>query len=134
MKALTLLTLLVLSGLSRAADYHLEPDEWCTSKGDRFEFKCEPAAEKYKIFVYSSGQRWFKKHIWENPRSETRWELFVVKSNEDILVLSERVLFSGSRLLSILKKTGKYFQTEVAYASFGNEVSVTYGRAYKTSD
>jgi hypothetical protein len=134
MKRLVFITLLLSSGVARATDYHLESDKQCISAGSELQFKCQPATEKYKVFIYSSGARWFKKHVWENPRSETKWELFVVKSDENILVLSEDVLFSGTRLLSILKKTSKFVQTEVAYASFGNEVSVTFGRVYKTSE
>jgi hypothetical protein len=134
MKPLTFATLLFISCATQAQNYRLEPETGCRSTGDRLDFKCEPAAEKYKIFIYASGQRWFKKHVWESPRSETKWELHVVKSNKDILVLSERVLFSGTRLLSIVNKSAKYYQTEVAYASFGNEVSVTYGTALRLSE
>ena len=134
MRALIPVTLLFLSGASFAADYHLDPEKWCSSTGDQLEFKCSPASEKYKIFIYQNGKKWIKKHVWENPRSETKWELNVVKNNLEILILSENVFFSGTRLLHIMKKTGKYYQSEVAYASFGNEVSVTYGKAYLTSN
>ena len=133
MKRLFLIALLFVSGASFADGYHLEVDKWCFSVGEKLEFKCESRVHPYKVFIYSDEKGWHKKHIFDNPRSETQWDMSIVRDDGDILILSQYVFFPGARLLYIMKKTGKYYQTEVANASLGNEVSVVHGRAYPTA-
>jgi hypothetical protein len=117
-----------------AQSYFLEPISSCTTHGgEKLAFECRPVVNKYKMFLQYEKGRWVLKHVWDNPRLVNSYVLDLVRDDENILVLSQPVYFSGSRLLHFIKSKNEFFESEVAFASFGSEATIDYGRFSKGS-
>lgn len=134
MRSSIFLAMIVICSGANAQEYQLQAESVCSAVGGgRLNFKCGPAKEDYAIYVYRSSDQWILKHVWKNPHSDRTWKLELVKDDQDVLVLSQPVLFSGTRLFHLIKKRQEYFVSDVAHASLGSEVSVTHGKLMRSS-
>ena len=128
MRLLVFLASLLLCSGAIAQEYLLQPASTCSAVGAGLNFNCTPARDEYVIYIYRANGQWILKHVWNNPPADTKWELELVKDDQEILTLNQPVLFSGTRLLHLIKRKQEYFMSEVAHASFGSEVTITHGK------
>lgn len=101
-----------------ATEYFLERQNSCTTQS-KLELKCEKDEER--VLIFNDGPIWYGK----NPDGGDIWKLRVRKSDEYILVLENPVLFSGTSIIYIMKKTGEFYWSEAAYSNYFNKGEFT---------
>lgn len=97
-----------------AQTYTLYTDSHCANRGTELMFKCNPrgsSTSPSKIVITKvSNDRWLG-----DERGRT-FPLKFIKEDSDILILDYPVLYSGFAHIVIMKKTGRFYFTEVAYS------------------
>lgn len=107
MERLALLLMLVAQP-ALAFEYVLSYEQECSYKGPSFE--CKESAERATIRQRPDG-KWVGIN---QPGREV--ELNVMNQDDYILVLNNPVYFSGSSVIHIMKKTGRFYWSEFAYS------------------
>ncbi len=121
MKRLTFLFML-LAQPALGFEYLLSYERECSYKGPSFE--CKKSAERATIRQRPDG-KWVGIN---QPGREI--ELSVMKQDDYVLVLNNPVYFSGSSVVHIMKKTGRFYWSEFAYSEIlkADEGHVRVGR------
>mgnify|MGYP001564199157 CR=1 FL=1 len=117
-----LLLLLLLAQPALAFEYALSYEQECSYKGPSFE--CKNSTQRATIRQRPDG-----KWVGINQRGR-EIELDVMKQDDYLLVLNNPVYFSGSSLIHIMKKTGRFYWSEFAYSEVlkADEGHVSVGR------
>lgn len=110
----TLLTLCSVSSAS-AQTYTLYTESHCAHRGLDLTFKCipmgSPTSPSKLVITKESASKWVA-----NEGGKT-FPLNFIKEDKEFLALDYPVLYSGMAHIVLMKETGRFYLTEVAYSS-----------------
>lgn len=116
------LVILVLAQQVPAVEYLLVFEKECS--GQSGEFECKRSSDSLVVQLGTSGQ-------WRgvNP-SGTAARLELVAQDRFRIVLKNPVLFPGESTLHLIKATGRFYWTEIAYSDLlrADEATIRTGR------
>ena len=122
-------TILVL--VSQAAlgeTYTLAFDSKCSSSGEKLEFSCKssPASWAKNTTIFVSNGKWLGKE----GASQKTFPLGLIKNDEYVMVFDYPVLYSGVATIVLIKKTGRFYMSEISYSNALNvqDASIEAGR------
>lgn len=130
MRIFTFLLLVLLSSRVISMEVFLEFERKCSIIKDDFKFECKKST-RGRTLIFSENGKWYGKR----SSDSSIWKLDIVKEDEYILVLGNTVFFSGTSLLHLMKATGKFYWSEVAYSEIleEDEATVHYGSIFKVN-
>ena len=108
------LSFLCTAGITYAESYTLVTDKYCKSRGVELEFTCEnrnPVAPSVLKITRLPDNEWVGEE-----RGNT-FALEFVKEDSNVLALNYPVLYSGIANVVLVKATGRFYFTEIAYSS-----------------
>ena len=122
MKYLILL-LVVFAQPALAFEYVLSYEQECDMRSGR-SFECRSSSKRTTIRQQPDG-----KWVGINPDG-SQIGLSVMKHDDFVLVLNNPVFFSGTSVIHIMKKTGRFYWSEFAYSEIlkADEGHVRVGR------
>jgi hypothetical protein len=103
------------TGNTFAQTYILYTDSHCANRGLELGFKCKQsgsATSPSKITISKVG-----KDKWTGKERAESFPLYLIKEDADVLILDYPVLYSGFAHIVLMKQTGRFYFTEVAYSS-----------------
>ena len=114
MRTLVAGVFLLISQPSLADSYTLVFDSKCSSSGQKLEFACkgEPAFWAENISIFASGGKWFGRE----KSHQTTFPLGLIKDDDSVLIFDYPVLFSGIVTIVLIKKTGRFYMSTIAYS------------------
>ncbi|MDP2239159.1 MAG: hypothetical protein Q8K18_03205 [Burkholderiales bacterium] len=116
--ALVLLTLFPIA--SSAESYTLIFESKCSSTGERLEFSCkrEPTFSGQDLGIFRNGEKWYGKEILKTLKGskENVFPLELIKQDVSVMVFNYPVLYSGIATIVLIKKTGRFYFSEISYS------------------
>jgi hypothetical protein len=103
------------AGNTFAQTYILFTDSHCANRGTELGFKCRQsgsATSPSKITISKVGR-----DKWSGKERAESFPLNLIKEDAHVLILDYPVLYSGFAHIVLMKKTGRFYFTEVAYSS-----------------
>ena len=121
MKQITWLLLALFPAASFAESYVLIPESHCSSTGDGLAFSCKkgPAFSGQDLSIFSNGERWFGREILKTLTGsrENVFPVELVKQDAGVMVFNHPVLYSGIATIVLIKKTGRFYFSEISYSA-----------------
>jgi len=114
LKGFIVLTFFFSASIAYAESYTLVTDKHCKSRGVELEFTCEnrnPVAPNVLTITRLPDNEWIGEE-----RGKT-FALEFVKEDSNVLILNYPVLYSGIANVVLIKATGRFYFTEIAYSS-----------------
>lgn len=121
--------ILALSSQAAFAEtYTLVFDSNCSSRGEKLEFSCEsePSFSAQNTTIFLRNGKW----LGIEGAGQRVFPLGLTKKDEYVMVFDYPVLYSGIATIVLIKKTGRFYMSEIAYSDAlkVQEVSVEGGR------
>jgi hypothetical protein len=120
MKWFVWVSLLLFPALSFAESYTLLPESHCSSSGEKLEFSCKdgPSFSGAELTIFKKDESWYGQ---ENLKTLTGpkkniFSLPLAKQNSSVMIFDYPVLYSGVATIVLIKKTGRYYFSEVSYS------------------
>lgn len=113
-KCLIVLTFGFSASISYAESYRLVTDKHCKSRGVELEFTCEnrnPVAPNVLTIKRLPANEWL------GEEQGNKFALEFVKEDSNVLILNYPVLYSGIANIVLVKATGRFYFTEIAYSA-----------------
>jgi hypothetical protein len=92
----------------------------CSSTGERLEFSCnrKPVFPGQELSIFRKGESWYGKEILKTLEGskEHVFPLELIKQDASVMVFNYPVLYSGIATIVLIKKTGRYYFSEIAYS------------------
>lgn len=102
------------TGAAWAQTYTLYTEKHCANRTIELTFKCKPtgsATSPSKIVISKEGPG-----QWLGEERGQAFPLNLIKEDQHILILDYPVLYSGTAHVVLMKKTGRFYFTEIAYS------------------
>ncbi|MBX3650033.1 MAG: hypothetical protein KF771_01510 [Burkholderiales bacterium] len=120
MKSIAWVLLALMPVVSFAESYALICESKCSSTGERLEFSCKsaPALCGQKLSILRNGESWFGKETIKTLQGskEHMFRLELVKRDANVMVFNYPVLYSGIATIVLMKKTGRFYFSEMSYS------------------
>lgn len=115
MRSLIVGALVLISQPSYADSYTLVFDSRCSSSGRKLEFSCqtERAFWAQKLTIFSSDEKWFGRE----ESAQSMFPLGLIKDDEYVLIFDYPVLYSGIATIVLIKRTGRFYMSEISYSN-----------------
>ena len=108
MRLLLSVCILVVAQAAFAFDYLLIFEQTC--KYENKAFPCESSNEQETIRQQPNGK-------WVGVRSDgSIFDLRTMKNDDHVLVLEYPVLWSGASVIHLMKRTGRFYWSEISYS------------------
>jgi hypothetical protein len=102
------------AGAVSAETYILSIDSHCANRGTNLSFNCKPNAAPTSPGNITITK--IAKNQWEGNEKGKKFPLDLIKEDSDILILNYPVLYSGIANIVLMKKTGRFYFSEIAYS------------------
>lgn len=120
MKWIAWVSLILFPAASFAESYALIAESHCSSSGKRLAFSCKggPAFSGAGLSIFRNGESWYGKEILKtlNGPKENVFPLGLIKQDASVMVFNYPVLYSGIATIVLIKKTGRYYFSEISYS------------------
>jgi len=120
MKQIAWVLLTLFPAACFAESYTLIPEAKCSSTGERLEFSCkrDSAFSGQELSIFRNGESWYGKEILKtlNGSKENVFPLELIKQDAGVMVFNYPVLYSGIATIVLIKKTGRYYFSELSYS------------------
>lgn len=129
-----LFCVLLIPVASFAESYTLIAESHCTSTGKRLAFSCkvEPAFTGAELSIFRNGESWYGKEILKTLKGskENVFPLELIKQDASVMVFNYPVLYSGIATIVLIKKTGRFYFSEISYseALYAQNATIEEGR------
>ncbi|MDO8347886.1 MAG: hypothetical protein Q7S85_08310 [Rugosibacter sp.] len=124
----TAMILALVANTAFGETYALVFDSHCSSRGEKLEFSCksEPSFSSQNTIIFLRDGAWFGLE----GASRNVFPLGLIKKDENVIVFNYPVLYSGVATIVLMKKTGRFYMSEIAYSNAlkVQEVSIDAGR------
>lgn len=122
------IVLALISQVAIAETYTLVFDSNCSSRGEKLDFSCkaEPSFSAQSTTIFFRDEKW----LGIEGASLRAFPLGLIKNDDYVMVFDYPVLYSGIATIVLMKKTGRFYMSEIAYSDAleVQEVSVEAGR------
>lgn len=117
-KASRLVTAMVFALIAKTAlgeTYALVFDSKCSSSGEKLEFSCksDPAFWAQNTTILLRNGKW----LGIEGASQRTFPLGLIKNDEHVMVFDYPVLYSGIATIVLIKKTGRFYMSEISYSN-----------------
>lgn len=117
-KASLLVTAIIFSLVAKTAlgeTYALVFDSNCSSRGEKLEFSCkaEPSFSAQSTIIFFREGKW----LGIEGASQRAFPLGLIKNDEYVTVFDYPVLYSGIATIVLIKKTGRFYMSEISYSN-----------------
>ena len=114
MRWLVVGTLLLISQPSFADSYTLVFDSKCSTSGRKLEFSCqvERASWAENLTISGSNGKWFGRE----ESAQRTFPLGLIKNDEYVMIFDYPVLYSGIATIVLIKRTGRFYMSEISYS------------------
>ncbi len=120
MKWIVWVSLILFPAASFAESYTLSAESHCSSSGKRLTFSCkgEPAYSGAELSIFRNGESWYGKEILKTLKGskENVFPLELIKQDASVMVFNYPVLYSGIATIVLIKKTGRFYFSEISYS------------------
>jgi len=120
MKRIAWVLLTLFPAASFAESYTLIFESKCSSTGERLEFSCkrEPAVREQDLSIFRNNGSWYGKEILKTLKGPKKnvFPLSLVKQDASVMVFNYPVLYSGIATIVLIKKTGRFYFSEISYS------------------
>ena len=119
MKSLThWLTAIMFALVAKTAlgeTYTLIFDSNCSSRGEKLEFSCKakPSFSAQSTTIFFRDGKW----LGIEGVSKRAFPLGLIKNDEYVLVFDYPVLYSGIATIVLIKKSGRFYMSEISYSN-----------------
>ena len=106
-------TILALTSQAAFAEtYTLVFDSNCSSRGEKLEFSCkaEPSFSAQNTTIFMRNGKW----LGIEGASQRVFPLGLIKKDEYVMVFDYPVLYSGIATIVLIKKTGRFYMSEIS--------------------
>lgn len=95
--------------------YALVFDSKCSSSGKKLEFSCksDPAFWAQNTTILLRNGKW----LGVEGASQRAFPLGLIKNDEYVMVFDYPVLYSGIATIVLIKKTGRFYMSEISYSN-----------------
>jgi len=106
-----------------AETYSLVFDSNCSSSGEKLKFSCEskPSFYAQNMTIFLSHGDWLAM----DGESRQAFPLDLVKKDDYVLVFNYPVLYSGIATIVLIKRTGRFYMSEISYSEVLNVQNAT---------
>jgi len=105
---------------SLAESYTLTFESKCSSTGEELEFSCKraPAARGQGLSIFRNNESWYGKDVLKTPKGPKPnvFPLSLMKQDANVAVFNYPVLYSGIATIVLVKKTGRFYFSEISYS------------------
>ena len=110
----SLFLICLIFGNAFAERYELKTENHCASRTTELSFTCKSVnlSSPAKLIVRKTTD-----NKWVGREYKNEFELLLVKEDKDVLILNYPVLYSGIANVVIVKATGFFYITEIAYSA-----------------
>lgn len=110
----TAIILALVANTAFGETYALVFDSNCSSRGEKLEFSCksEPSFSSQNTTIFLRDGAWFGLE----GASRKVFPLGLIKKDENIVVFNYPVLYSGIATIVLIKKTGRFYMSEISYS------------------
>jgi hypothetical protein len=121
MKIAVIVTFLLFSCMARSQSYELAAVSHVSSNGDGLTFtkKDGSSFSGVRLRIFKDQGTWFGREalgIREDSKVNI-FEIEVLKDDENVIIFRYPVVYSGIATISIMKKAGRYYFTEISYSN-----------------
>ena len=111
---LLILVVLFSTNVAFAETYTLVFDSHCSSSGEKLEFKCkpEPSFDAQNLAIFMRNGKW----LGLEGASQRVFPVGLIKNDDYVMVFDYPVLYSGIATIVLIKKTGRFYFSEIAYS------------------
>jgi hypothetical protein len=134
MKWIVWISLLLFPAASFAETYTLIPDSHCSNRGEKLEFSCKanPSFSGAELSISQNDGIWYGREKLKKLKGfeKNEFRISLLKHNESVMVFDYPVMYSGIANIVLIKKTGRYYFSEIAYSELLNaqEATIEAGR------
>jgi len=110
----TAIILALVANTAFGETYELVFDSNCSSRGEKLEFSCksEPSFSSQNTTIFLRDGAWFGLE----GASRKVFPLGLIKKDENVVVFNYPVLYSGIATIVLIKKTGRFYMSEISYS------------------
>ncbi len=112
--------LVLFPAASFAETYTLIAESHCSSsgKGLVFSSRKEPALSGAELSIFRNGENWQGKEILKSLKGarENVFPLELIKQDDSVMVFNYPVLYSGIATIVLVKKTSRFYFSEISYS------------------
>jgi len=110
----TAIILALVANTAFGETYALVFDSNCSSRGEKLEFSCksEPSFSSQNTTIFLRDGAWFGLE----GASRKVFPLGLIKKDENVVVFNYPVLYSGIATIVLIKKTGRFYMSEISYS------------------
>jgi hypothetical protein len=120
MKWIVWVSLALFPAASFAETYTLIAESHCSSSGKGLTFSCkvESAFSGAELSIFRNGESWYGKEILKTLEGskENVLSLELIKQDASVMVFNYPVLYSGIATIVLVKKTGRFYFSEISYS------------------
>lgn len=115
MRRMVAIVLALIPQASFGESYTLVFDSKCSTSGEKLEFSCksEPAFWAENLTIFVNDGKWFGKE----GASQRAFPVGLIKDDEYVMVFDYPVLYSGIATIVLIKKTGRFYTSEISYSN-----------------
>lgn len=115
MKLLLAGVLVLISPTLLADSYTLVFDSKCSTSGRKIAFSCKTESTSENITIFSTNGKWFGREQWAR-RGELTFPLGLIKNDKYVMTFNYPVSFSGIATIVLIKQTGRFYMSTIAYS------------------
>ena len=129
MKWIVLISLILFPAASFAEIYTLIPESYCSNRGEKLEFSCKagPSFSGAELSIFENDGIWYGREKLKKLKGfeKNEFRISLIKQNESVMVFDYPVMYSGIATIVLIKKTGRFYFSEIAYSELLNAQEAT---------
>jgi hypothetical protein len=129
MKWIIWVSLILIPTASFAESYTLIAESHCSSRGEQLAFSCKEGSSfsGAKLTILKNAGVWYGRESLKtlDGTKKNEFRISLVKQNESVMVFDYPVMYSGIATIVLIKKTGRFFFSEISYSEILNAQDAT---------
>ena len=123
MRCILSLILVLMVPAAFGETYALKFDSKCSNTGTKLQFSCKsaPASWAQNLTIFVNNGKWFGKE----GGNGYAFPLGLIKDDANVKVFDYPVLYSGIATIVLIKKTGRFYMSEISYSDTLNVQDAT---------
>lgn len=129
MKWIILVSLLLIPTTLFAESYTLTAESHCSSSGEQLDFSCKAGASfsGAQLSILKNEGSWFGRETLKtlDGSKKNQFRMSLTKNNASVMVFDYPVKYSGIATIVLIKKTCRYYFSEISYSETLDVQNVT---------
>lgn len=120
MRWIAWISLVLFPAMALAESYTLIAESHCSSSGKGLAFSCKGGLSfsGVELSIFRNDESWFGKEKLKTltGSKENVFPVELIKQDASVMVFNYPVLYSGIATIVLVKKTGRYYFSEISYS------------------